>query len=183
MLVILSGVSGAGKNTVINRLLEEGDNRFLIKSATTREPRGGGIDNNYEFMSDEEFFRREKNGEFFETIDAHAHKYATQFKELEKVISNPQNIYMKDIDVVGTQKLVSHLADKAKVLTIFLDAPDEVLYDRLIKRGESEEKANFRLSRAKMEREFKDKYDLVIENIDIEKTLEKIRKRLKKEGF
>ena len=183
MLVILSGVSGAGKNTVINRLLEEGGNRFLIKSATTREPRGGGIDNNYEFMSDEEFSRREKNGEFFETIDAHAHKYATQFKELEKVISNPQNIYMKDIDVVGTQKLVSHLADKAKVLTIFLDAPDEVLYDRLIKRGESKEKANFRLSRAKMEREFKDKYDLVIENIDIEKTLEKIRKRLKKEGF
>ena len=180
MLVILSGVSGAGKNTVINRLLEEGDNRFLIKSATTREPRGGGIDNNYEFMSDEEFARREKNGEFFETIDAHAHKYATQFKELEKVTSNPQNIYMKDIDVVGTQKLVSHLADKAKVLTIFLDAPDEILRERLKGRGEEEERIKVRLSRAEEERAHKKDYDAVIENIDLEKTIKTILELIEK---
>ena len=183
MFIILSGVSGAGKNTVINRLLKEGDNRFLIKSATTRKPRGGGLDNNYEFMSDEEFDRREKNGEFFETINAHAHKYGTQFKELEKVIANPQNIYLKDIEVVGTQKLVSYLADKTKVLTIFLDASDDILKDRLLKRGENEETANLRLSRAKMERTFKDKYDMVIENVDLEDTLKKIRERLKKEGY
>ncbi len=69
MLVILSGVSGTGKNTIINHLLLDAENRFLIKSATTRAPRGEGMDNNYEFVTDEEFDKREKNGEFFETIN------------------------------------------------------------------------------------------------------------------
>ncbi len=183
MLVIFSGVSGVGKNTIINILLSEGKNRFFIKSATTRASRGAS-DINYEFITEEEFDRRDKNGEFFETISVHTHRSATQFKELEKVINNPQNLYIKDIDVIGTQKLLQFFKDKnVKVLTIFLDAPDDVLYDRLIKRGESEEKARLRLSRAEMERQYKDKYDLVIENIDMEKTLSIIRKKLKEERF
>lgn len=181
MFVILSGVSGAGKNTIINHLLSEGDNRFLIKSATTRENRGN--DNNYDFMSDEEFDRREANGEFFETIIAHNHKYATQNSELQKIVDHPENLYFKDIEVIGTQKLVKHLRGKAKVLTIFLDVPDDVLFDRLLKRGETEERARLRLSRGGMEREYKHLYDLVIDNIDLEKTLEIIRNKLKGEGF
>lgn len=181
MFVIVSGVSGSGKNTVINHLLEEGDNRFLIKSATTRPTRGEASDNNYDLYSVEEFKSREKNGEFFEVNQYANNFYATQFKELHKIIDNPQNIYFKDIDVIGTQKLVEYLKGKAKVLTIFLDATNEVLHDRLIKRGETEEKIKLRLSRAKLERGYKDKYDLVIENNDLEKTLSIIRERIRKE--
>lgn len=183
MLVILSGVSGTGKNTIINHLLTDGENRFLIKSATTRAPRGEGMDNNYDFMSDEEFDRREANGEFFETINVHTHRSATQYKELKKIIDNPQNIYFKDIEVIGTQKILAYLKGKAKVLTIFLDAPDDVLYDRLIARGETPEKAKLRLSRAGMEREYKNLYDLKIENINLDQTLSEIRDWFKKEGF
>lgn len=183
MFVIFSGVSGAGKNTIINHLLAEADNRFLVKSATTRASRGGSDEKIYDFMSDEEFDKHEKNGEFFEVINVHTHRSATQNKELEKIINNPQNLYFKDIEVIGTQKLVQHLKGKAKVLTIFLDAPDDVLYERLIARGESNEKAKIRLSRAKMEREYMKLYDLVIENIDKDKTLQTIREKLKKEGF
>jgi len=183
MLVILSGVSGTGKNTIINHLLKDGDNRFLIKSATTRAPRGEGMDNNYDFMSDEEFDRRNANGEFFETIDIHTHRSATQFKELNKIVELPQNVYFKDIDVIGTQKIVQFLKGKAKVLTVFIDAPDDVLYQRLIARGETPDKAKLRLSRAGMERECKKLYDVCIDNIDLEETLSEIRKRLKKEGY
>ena len=183
MFVILSGVSGVGKNTIINQLLSDADNRFLLKSATTRASRGGMDEKIYDFMSDEEFEMHEKNGDFFEVINVHTHRSATQISELQKIINNPQNIYFKDIEVIGTQKLVKHVKGKAKVLTIFLDAPDSVLYDRLIKRGESEEKAKIRLSRARMEREYVKFYDLVIENIDMEKTLKIIRQKLKKEGF
>ncbi len=181
MFVILSGVSGSGKNTVINQLLGKKKNRFLIKSATTRERRES--DNAYEFMTEEEFDRREANGEFFETIRAHTCRYATQNRELQKVIDNPQNVYFKDIDVVGAQKLVKYLKGKAKVLTVFLDVPDDVLHERLIKRGESEEKAQLRLSRGKMERQYKPKYDLIIDNDDLDRTVELISERLKKEGF
>ena len=183
MLVILSGVSGTGKNTIINHLLLDAENRFLIKSATTRAPRGEGMDNNYEFVTDEEFDRREKNGEFFETINIHTHRSATQFKELQKIVDNPQNIYFKDLDVIGTQKITDYLKDKAKVLTIFVDVPNDILYQRLIARGETDEKAKLRLSPGTLEREYKKYYDLVIDNIDLDETLNTIRDRLKKEGY
>ena len=183
MLVILSGVSGTGKNTIINHLLLDAENRFLIKSATTRAPRGEGMDNNYEFVTDEEFDRREKNGEFFETINIHTHRSATQFKELQKIVDNPQNIYFKDLDVIGTQKITDYLKDKAKVLTIFVDVPNDILYQRLIARGETDEKAKLRLSRGTLEREYKKYDDLVIDNIDLDETLNTIRDRLKKEGY
>ncbi len=185
MFVILSGVSGSGKNTVISHLLNDGDNRFLIKSATTRARRVD-VENDaqiYDFLSDDEFQQRDKNGEFFETNNYRGFWYATQNKELQKIINNPENLYFKDIDVLGTQKLVKHLKDKAKVLTIFLDVPDDVLYNRLIKRGETDERAKFRIERGGMEREYKKHYDLIVENIDLEKTLQIIRERLKKEGY
>ena len=106
MFVIFSGMSGSGKNTIINELLKSANNRFLIKSATTREKRGEGLDINYDFFTDAEFDRKQANGDFFEVNVVHQHKYATQNSELEKIIKNPQNIYFKDIDVEGAQKLV-----------------------------------------------------------------------------
>ena len=185
MFVIVTGVSGSGKNTVISHLLSEGDNRFLIKSATTRARRMDvkGDEDIYDFLSDEEFDKREANGEFFEVNLYRDFRYATQNKELQKIIDNPENLYFKDIEVLGTQKIVKYLKGKAKCLTIFLDVPDDILLDRLIKRGETEERARYRIARGVMEREYKPLYDLVIDNIDLEKTLQIIRDRLKKEGF
>ena len=60
------------------------------------------------------------------------------------------------------------------MVSIFLDAPDDVLKQRLILRGESQEQIDKRLSRSELERSFKKYYDLVIENIDLEKTLNTI---------
>ena len=60
------------------------------------------------------------------------------------------------------------------MLSIFLDAPDDVLAERLRGRGEEEERIKVRLSRAEEERSFKNDYDAVIENIDLEKTITKI---------
>lgn len=185
MFVIISGVSGAGKNTVISHLLNESNNRFLIKSATTRQRRLD-VKNDadiYDFLSEEEFKKHDQNGDFFETNNYRGFWYATQNKELQKIIDNPENIYFKDIDVLGTQKLVKYLKGKCKVLTIFLEVPDDVLYDRLIKRGETDERAKYRIARGGMEREYKKHYDLIIDNIDLEKTLQIISERLKKEGY
>ncbi len=185
MFVILSGVSGSGKNTVISQLLSEANNRFLIKSATTRARRTE-VKNDaeiYDFLTDEEFDKREANGEFFEVNNYRGFRYATQNHELQKIIDHPENLYFKDIDVLGTQKLVNYLKGKVKVLTIFLDVPDDILYDRLIKRGETDERARYRIERGGLERGYKQFYDLVIDNIDLEKTLKTIRKKLKEEGF
>ena len=58
--------------------------------------------------------------------------------------------------------------------TIFLHAPDKILDERLHLRGESEERIKTRLSRGELERQYKNNYDLVIENIDLELTLNAI---------
>ena len=56
--------------------------------------------------------------------------------------------------------------------SIFIDAPNDVLRERLIKRGDKPEDIELRLSRSEMERSYKHHYDIVIENIDLEKTLQ-----------
>ena len=172
MLVILSGVSGVGKNTIIQKLLDKYDNFHFFKSATTRPPRPG--ETIYDFMSAEEFKEKLLNGEFFETEDSHGFWYATQYKELQKIIDNPQDIFIKDIEVHGAEKLKEYFKDKGEVMSFFIEAPDEVLAERLRGRGESEERIQIRLSRGVMERLYKDNYDLVIDNYDLDETVKTI---------
>ncbi len=181
MLVVMSGVSGVGKNTIIRRLMDEYSNMHFFKSATTRPIRPG--EDIYISLTEEEFLAAKERGEFFETVEAHGYHYGTFKKDLQRFIDEPQNIFIKDIEVLGNREFRKFLKGKAKVLSIFLEAPDDVLFDRLVKRGESEERARVRISRSKMEREYKKDYDLIIENLDIEKTLSMIRERFKKEGY
>lgn len=182
MLVIISGVSGVGKNTVIRNLMKDYEDIYFFKSATTR-PHREGDEEIYINLSSEEFEQYKLRGEFFETEEVHGYMYGTRNVDLEKIIQNPQTIFIKDIEVHGNRRFRSFLKGKAKVLSVFLEAPDEVLFDRLIKRGESEERARLRISRSKMERAHKADYDLIIENLDMEKTLSIIKNRLKQEGF
>ena len=82
--------------------------------------------------------------------------------------------YIKDIEVHGNRKLREFFKGKVKAISIFLDVPDEILYQRLIERGESDERAKIRISRGTMERQYLADYDLVIQNYDMEKTVETI---------
>ena len=75
MLIIVSGVSGVGKNTIIKKLIERRDNLKYFKSATTRARREG--ENNYLYLSKDEFLKRKANNEFFETEDVHGDHYGT----------------------------------------------------------------------------------------------------------
>ena len=174
MLVILSGVSGTGKNTIIREIMKKNSLAKIMKSVTTRPRRES--DDCYIYMTEEEFLLRRDNDEFFETQEVHGKYYGVLKSSLEQVIHNPNEIFMKDIEVLGTEKIVKYLKGKADVLTIFLDAPNEVLFDRLIKRGESEERAKIRLSRGEMERKYKNSYDYVIENLNLQTTVEYIEK-------
>lgn len=172
MLVVLSGVSGVGKNTVIQKLLEKFPNMHFFKSATTRAPRPG--ETLYDFYSPEEFEKKRIKGDFFEVEESHGFWYATQISELNKIVDNPQDIFIKDIEVHGAEKLKEYFKDKGEVMSFFIEAPDEVLAERLRGRGESEERIQIRLSRGVMERLYKDNYDLVIDNYDLDETVKTI---------
>ncbi len=180
MLILLSGVSGVGKNTVIANLLERRKNLSFMLSGTTRTRRNSEKDANYIYMTKEEFARREKNGDFFETQQVHGNMYGILKDSLLKASEDREKDYIKDIDVYGNKKVRGFLKGKAKVLSIFLDAPDDVLAERLRGRGEEEERIKARLSRAEEERAHKKDYDAVIENIDLEKTIKTILELIEK---
>lgn len=181
MLIIMAGPSGVGKNAVINELIKYYPNLEIMKSCTTRKPRNDK-DNNYYYLSKEEFEKKKENGEFFETEMVHSGDYyGVLSKSIETVIDEEGNKdYIKDIDVNGSDKISSFLRGKAKVLKIFLDAPDEVLKERLEKRGETPEKIELRQSRYEYERQFKSKYDVVINNIVFDTTLKLVRQAIEK---
>lgn len=173
MFVAFSGISGCGKNTIMNELMKiRPDLKVLEKaSGTTREPRESDKDNNtYVFLTKEEFEQRIEKGEFYEYENVHGNYYGTFKERLESVIGNKHD-FVKDIDVNGNANLKKFYKGRCKMVSIFIEVPDEILRERLAKRGESEESINKRLSRGEYERSRKGDYDLIVDNIDLKQTV------------
>lgn len=176
MLIIVSGSSGVGKNTVINRLLEEDENLVLLTTVTTRAMREGESQwNPYYFATHEEFRAMLDRGEMLEYCEVHGGDlYGTNRLFLEEK-ERLGKILIKDIDVDGTVALKKVLSD---LVTIYLTVPREVLRERLIGRGEEE--IDKRLSRYDYEESKKVHYDYVIQNDDLEITVSSIQKIIRK---
>ena len=174
MLIVISGVSGSGKNTVIEKLMKKKKNLKIFSSAITRAPREGEHEKGfYIFLTKQEFEEKIKNNEFFEFELVHGTYRGILKNELEKVEKDNCNNYIRDIDVKGNRKLRKYFS-KGQIISIFLEVDDDELRNRLKKRGESDEEINLRLSRAPLEREYKSDYDYIIENKDLEETVNKI---------
>ena len=177
MFIVLSGVSSSGKNTVMEALMKKRENLKILElsSGTTRLKReSDGRFNTYVYLSKEEFEKGIKQGRFFEYEIVHGNYYGTLLSRLEDVVADKNCDYMRDIDVKGNVNLKKFFEGKCPMLSIFLDAPDHVLRERLRLRGDSPQDIEKRLSRSTLERSYKTNYDLVIENIDLDKTVETI---------
>ena len=91
MLVLLSGVSGAGKDTIKNELIKRMDNVVSMPSYTDRQPREGEVNGQiYNFITTQEFEERIKNNEFYEYSVHHEHYYGTS-KEILNKMNLPEN--------------------------------------------------------------------------------------------
>ena len=174
MLVILSGVSGAGKDTIKKELIKRMDNVISLPSYTSRKPRIGEEEGvQYHFVSKEEFEEKIKNNEFYEYSLHHDNYYGTSRKLMNEKISSGK-IIVKDIEVNGTENLVKILNGETRVVTIFLKVDREELRKRLIARGDnlSEEELELRLGRLEYEESKIKLYDYVIKNDNLEKTVQ-----------
>ena len=174
MLVILSGVSGAGKDTIKKELIKRKDNIVTLASFTDRPQRDGDIPGQtYNFVTTEEFERMIKDNELYEYNVHHNHFYGTSKKVLNEKIKEG-NIIVKDIDVNGTENLVDLLKNDMKVITIFLRVPKEELRRRLENRIDkpSEKEIQLRLNRFDYEESRINLYDYVIKNDNLEKTVQ-----------
>ena len=182
MLVILSGVAGAGKDTIKKEIIKRMENVKSIPSFTTRPKREGDIPGKtYIFLSKEEFEEKIKNDEIYEYDIHHNHYYGTSKKILNEESQN--GIIIKDIDVNGTQVLKDTLKD-IKIVTIFLRVPKEELRKRLENRIDkpSEQEIILRLNRFDYEESKIGLYDYVLRNDDLEKTVNVIEEIIRQES-
>ncbi|TYR37333.1 guanylate kinase [Sphingobacterium phlebotomi] len=169
-LIIFSAPSGAGKTTIVRRLLSNHEDKIVFSiSASTREPRTGEIDGkDYYFISKEDFLHKVAKQELIEFEEVYAGTfYGTLRKEVERIWSLGKSVIF-DIDVVGGLRLKSKYPEEA--LAIFVNPPSlEVLKERLRGRGtDSEEKLQERFAKAELELSYASKFDVVLNNFDLE---------------
>ncbi len=183
MLVILSGVAGAGKDTVKKELIKRMENVETLPSYTSRPKREGDIEGEtYNFVTREEFENMIEAGEFYEYDVHHNNYYGTSKKLLNDKIASGK-IIVRDIDVNGTEHLQDLLKADTKVVTIFLRVPKEELERRLQSRIDKPSPAEIRLrlSRFDYEESKINLYDYVIKNDNLEKTVQIVMTILKNE--
>lgn len=183
MLVILSGVSGSGKDTITQELIKRMENVESLPSYTSREQRPGDIPGKtYIFVSKSQFEDMIKKGDFYE-YDIHHEKYYGTSRKLLNEKLNEGKIIVKDIDVNGTEHLKELLGKDVKIITIFLKVPKKVLQRRLENRKEkpSPQEIELRLSRFEYEESKIPLYDYVIKNNNLEKTVQIIMRIIENE--
>ena len=174
MIVILSGVAGAGKDTIKKEIIKRMDFVESLPSYTSRPPREGDIPGQtYNFVTKAEFEEMIEKNEFYEYDIHHNNYYGVPRKLLNEKMKDGK-VIIKDVDVNGTENLVKLLKDDTKIVTIFLRVPKDELERRLKERIEkpSPEEIKLRLNRIDYEESKIGIYDYVLKNNDLEKTVQ-----------
>jgi guanylate kinase len=165
MLVILSGPSGVGKDTIIEALRLRVRDRptHYVVTCTTRGRRPGEEDGvSYHFLTDAEFAALRAEGEFLEANEVHGNWYGTPRSQVREALAKGHDVIL-EIDVQGAQ-VVKETVPEA--LLIFLVPPSlEDLFHRLRARAtESADELELRQRNAAIELARQDDYDYVVTN-------------------
>jgi len=174
--IIFSAPSGAGKTTIVHRLLQEIPSLSFSVSACSREARlteKDGVD--YYFLTADEFKNKIENQDFIEWEEVYANNfYGTLTSEIEKIWSANKSVIF-DVDVVGGLNLKRYFGDKA--LAVFVQPPSlEILEKRLRSRKtESEEKIQVRIKKATIEMERANEFDYILVNNELDLAVNEIK--------
>lgn len=163
LLVVVSGPSGVGKDSVLAGLKGRGGQRHLAVTATTRPRRADEVDGrHYRFLTRKRFAEMEAAGELLENALVYGHRYGVPRAEVREALARGQDVLMRtDIQGVATIK-----AAVPQAITIFL-APASLaeLEERLRRRGaDSEEQIRLRLAEARREMDAASHFDYVVVN-------------------
>ncbi|MFH1160043.1 MAG: guanylate kinase [bacterium] len=171
--IIVSAPSGAGKSTIVHRLMQRFAEMEFSVSACTRPKRGAEAEGKeYYFLSAEPFLEKVANGEFVEWEEVYPGSYYGTLKSELNRIWGLRKIPVFDVDVKGGLNLKKYFG--ASALAFFIQPPSlKILEQRLRTRStESEESLRKRLSKAEYEMSFADKFDEVLVNDDLAQTVD-----------
>ena len=169
-ILVFTAPSGAGKTTLVRHLLGKFPDKIAFSvSATTRAPRvheTHGAD--YYFLSQADFQQRIKEARFLEYEEVYEGQYyGTLRAEIERVWAEGKAVVF-DVEVKGASAIKAAYPDAACV--VFVSPPNpEVLFARLRARGtEDETSLKKRIARAGEELSYRDRFDYVLVNDDLE---------------
>ena len=179
-LIVISAPSGAGKGTVISKLLEKENNLWLSVSATSRTPRTNDKEGvTYYFYSKEEFENKIKEGYFLEYAEYAGNYYGTPKKFIEEKLNKGIDVIL-EIEIQGAMQIKKLIPE---ALFIFIMPPTlEELKRRLVGRNtDSKEKIIERFKIAYKEINEVSKYNYVVVNDEVNNAVSKIQAIIKAE--
>ena len=177
MLVIISGPSGVGKDTIIDALRERSHDpefRYVV-TCTTRSPRPGEVDGvDYQFLSRDDFLRLRAARQLLEANEVHGNWYGSPRDQVREAVATGRHAILK-IDVQGAQVVKEQVSE---AVLIFVVPPTlETLFARLRTRAtETADQLELRQRNAAVELARQDDYDHVVVNEtgQVERTAELI---------
>ena len=170
---VITGQSGAGKGTLIKRILELFPELALAVSATTRARRPGEVDGvHYYFISDEEFDRRLADEDFLEYhVFPWGQRSGTLLSEIDR-IGEQGKVCVLELETEGALNVAERVPG---AVTIFITAPIEELERRLRERDtESAGEIGERLRVAREQLNVADRFDHIVENDDLERAVNEL---------
>lgn len=176
-LIVISGPSGAGKTSICQALLAQLPDTVWSVSATTRPMRPGDVaGESYEFVSMDEFQRREAAQDFLESAEYIGHRYGTPKGPVVRAIAAGKNVVL-EIDVQGGMQIAERMPESVRVFVLPPNA--ESLKARLQGRGtEAEEQMKRRLAKADGEiavARDSGAYDYFVVNDVLESTVQQVK--------
>lgn len=167
MLVIISGPSGVGKDTIIDALRRrprDPDYHYVV-TCTTRARRPGETDGvSYQFLDRERFLALREAGELLEANQVHGNWYGTPRAQVREALAGGHDVILK-IDVQGAQVVKENVPE---AVLVFIVPPSlETLFRRLKSRAtETADQLELRQRNAAIELARQDDYDYIVENDD-----------------
>jgi len=173
LLIVFSGPSGAGKDTILRKLLEKNPNIRLSVSATTRQPRQGEVQgSDYFFVDKNEFARMVQQNEMIESAEYCGNFYGTPCKPIDGWLANGDDVIL-EIEVQGGSQIKNKCPDS---VSVFILPPSFAVLEQRLKdrKTESEEAVQKRLETARKEILEAVHYDYAVINDTVDHAVDEI---------
>jgi guanylate kinase len=171
---VVTGPSGAGKGTLIHRLVERRPDLAVAVSATTRARRAGEEDGrDYHFLSEAEFERGVEDGEFLEHVDyVSGHRYGTLREEVDRILASGRSCIL-ELETQGAKEVQATMPEAT---TIFVRPPSFAELERRLheRATESAGEIGERLALARRQALEAGDFDHVVTNDDVERAVGEI---------